>query len=371
MSISKVNATNENDSSETLQDSLNKVIESLELGDLEVFFNNLVVFKESSIAELIAKITDGDFQGGYDEIFEQIKNGFLSEILSLLPFLISILFIIVLIAVIDAIGSIKERSGITETAGFIGNLVILVTLATLFFKIFTEVKSVVGRLTKEVQLVFPLILTLMTAAGGNASVAVFKPSVAILCSGISTIFDKVLLPITLMIFLFSAVNCFTDGLKTDKAGDFLKSSFKWIIGVFGVFFTFFVTMQGIVASTYDNVSIRALKYAVGNSIPLINNLLNSGFDVVVASCILVKNALGLLTMIAVIYVIAVPLLKLIIISLSLKFLAAVSQSISNEKTIKFLSGTSDCVSYLATSLAVIGIVYLITITILICALGTL
>lgn len=366
-----MNATNKDDSKGSLQDSLNKIIESLELDELEVFLNNLELFNDSSISSLIDKLIDGNFQDSYTKIFEQIKNEFVSEILSLLPFAISILLIIVLIAVINAIGSIKERNGLGDTAEFIGNLVILATLATLFFKIFTEVKSVVNMLSKDVQLVFPLILTLMTAAGGNASVAVFKPSVTILCSGISTLFDKILLPITLLIFLFSAVNCFTDGLKTDKAGEFLKSTFKWIVGILGVLFTFFVTIQGIAASTYDNVSIRALKYAVGNSIPLINNLLNSGFDVVVASCVLVKNALGILTMVAVIYVIAVPLLKLIVISLALKFLAAVSQSIANEKTVKFLSGTSDCISYLATSLAVIGIVYLITITILICALGTL
>lgn len=41
----------------------------------------------------------------------------------------------------------------------------------------------------------PVILTLMIASGGNASAALYKPAVAFLSNGISSVFINVLIPI--------------------------------------------------------------------------------------------------------------------------------------------------------------------------------
>lgn len=362
-------ASEETNAQDTIQDSLTKIIDSLDLSGLEGIISEFDFFNGRSLSNIIVDIIKGKTGNDYEQIISAIKNAFMSEITEIIALGSFILLIVVLISVINAIGSIKENSSLFQTCEVIANILILTSIVVTFFKLFSETKAATDTLTEEVQVVFPIMLTLMTAAGGDVSVAVFKPAVALLCNGVTTVFEAVLLPIVVLIFLFSVVNCFTNTLKTDKMNDFLKSAFKWIVGLTGVFFCFLITVQGISASTYDNVSVKALKYAVGNSIPLINNVLSSGFDVVIASCVLVKNALGILAMLVVIASVAVPILKLVLFSLLFKFIAAVSQSIAGEQTIKLLSGVSDCVSYLSVALSVVSIMYIITIMLIMCSLG--
>lgn len=365
-----VYASTESESEKSIYEAIEKVLATLDLTAFEKTFSDLELFNGQTLFYKITQIIKGNANSTFSEFLDNLKNAFKSEIFAFLPSISSILVIILFLAIIDALKPEgNTNKSLNSVCTFIGNLIIIGIVASVFLTMYTQSVKTVSTLTREIEVVFPLILTLMTASGGTASVSVFKPSVAILCNGISLLFDKVLLPIIILIFAFNAINSFSNTIKTDKMNDFLKSSFKWIIGITGVFFCFFVSAQGISASVYDSVSIKALKYAVGNSIPLINNLLASGFDVIVASCVLVKNALGTLTLIAIIYAVAIPILKLVIFSLFLRFFAGISQSIANDSTIKFLSGAADCVSYLATTVSVVAMVYMITLLIVMCSLG--
>ncbi len=342
----------------------------MELGSLEELFSELKLLNGQTLFYKITEIVNGNAGSTFSEFLENLKEAFRSEILAFIPPLTSILVIILFLSIIDALRPDGvTNKGLTATCTFIGNLIIIGIVVSVFLNVYLQSVKTVENLTKEIEVVFPIIMTLMTASGGNASVSVFRPSVALLCNGISVLFDKILLPIIILILAFSAINSFSSNIKTDKMNDFLKSSFKWVVGITGVFFCFFVSAQGISASVYDNVSIKALKYAVGNSIPLINSLLSSGFDVIVASCVLIKNALGTLSLLAIIYIVAIPILKLVIFSLFLRLLAGVSQSIASDSTIKFLSGAADCASYLATTVSVVAMVYMITLLIVMCSLG--
>lgn len=353
----------------TIFESIQKVLETLELDDIEGLTNDLGLLDGKSLTTLISDLISGNVSNTFDDLTKNVKSGISGAIFEFTPYIASILSIILFIAIIEALKPDSFDKSICSICVFICNLLIIGTVCGVFLKSYSKIKGVVESLTKQIEVVFPVIMTLMTASGGSASISVFKPSVALLCNVISVVFGKFLMPITVFLLAFSAINSFSTVIKTDKAVEFLKSVFKWVVGVSSVFFCFFVTTQGIAASVYDNVSIKALKYAVGNSIPLINSLLSSGFDVIVASCVLVKNALGTLSLLAIICTVAVPIFKLVILSLLLRLLAAVSQSIANDSTIKFISGAADCATYLATAVSIVSICYMVTVLIMMCSLG--
>lgn len=358
----------DDEAQKTIFESIQKVLETLELDDIEGLTNDLGLLDGKSLTTLISDLISGNVSNTFDDLTKNLKSGISGAIFEFTPYIASILSIILFIAIIEALKPDSFDKSICSICVFICNLLIIGTVCGVFFKSYSKIKGVVESLTKQIEVVFPVIMTLMTASGGSASISVFKPSVALLCNVISVVFGKFLMSIIVFLLAFSAINSFSTVIKTDKAVEFLKSVFKWVVGVSSVFFCFFVTTQGIAASVYDNVSIKALKYAVGNSIPLINSLLSSGFDVIVASCVLVKNALGTLSLLAIICTVAVPIFKLVILSLLLRLLAAVSQSIANDSTIKFISGAADCATYLATAVSIVSICYMVTVLIMMCSL---
>lgn len=357
------------DDTSNVTDSVKKVIDTLDLSDLEKFLSDIDLLKNESVVSKLLSLITGDAEEDYSDILSYITSNIYSEISSIIPSVAIVLTLVIFLAVIEAVKSDKTKESVANVCTIIGNVAVAGVIIVIFMREFYESKQVVEKMSEQIQIVFPIILTMMTASGATAGVSIFKPSVSFLCNAVSVVYVKLLFPIILFILCFSALNSFSSIIKTDKMSDFLKSAFKWIVGLSSVFFCFFVTAQGIASSTYDTVSLRALKYAVGNSVPLINGLLSSGFDVVVASCLLIKNALGTLSMIAIIYVVAMPLIKLVILSLALRLLSGVTQSVASDSTIKLISATADATTYLATALAVTAIVYIITILITMCSMG--
>ena len=74
-------------------------------------------------------------------------------------------------------------------------------------------------------------------------------------------------------------------------------------------------------------------------------------------------------MIAIICVVAVPLVQTICFSLTLKLVSAVAESIADAKTTRFISGASESVSYLCSVQVVVTIACLVTVMLATCTLG--
>lgn len=351
-----------------IQESVEKVLESLDLDLLDDLFKKQTKTDES-VFNVILQLICGNAGDSFEELLLYIKNSILNEVFGYAPIFCSVLAIVITLAIVEGLKGGRLKDSTVTVFAFIGNLGIIGVIAGYFFQGYASTKSTMQTLTKEMETTFPIILTLMTASGANAGVSVFKPTIGFLLSGVNLVFSKILLPISILIFVFSGINSFSTTIKTDKAVDLFKSAYKWIVGLSSVVFCFVISTQGVASSIYDNLSLKALKYAVGSSLPLINSLLSGGFDTVIASCVLVKNALGTFTLILLLYTVAMPVLKLVILSLTFRLLSALSQSITSDGTVKFLSGAADCASYLATSLAVVAVSYLITVLIAMCALG--
>lgn len=351
-----------------ISESITKVLETLDLDDLEDLFGDCDLFSGSLIHNLI-ELVNGNAENAFESFAENFLDKLKNRLFSVIPLCVTLSSIVILLAVIESVNSERLDKSVASLTSFIGNLAIIGVVLGYFIQEYAITRQTINTLTKEIQVVFPIILTLMTAYGGTATVSVFKPSSVVLCNGVSLIFCNILLPITVMIFVFNAINSFSQKVKTDKTVDFLKSGYKWIVGLSGVFFCFFITAQGIASSTYDNLSLKAIKYAMSSSLPLINSLIAGGFDVVVASCVLIKNALGILTLILLLDTVATPVCGLVILSLLLRLIAGLTQSITNEKTVKFLSGTADCASYLATTLVGVSIAYMTIVLVAMCSMG--
>ena len=92
-----------------------------------------------------------------------------------------------------------------------------------------------------------------------------------------------------------------------------------------------MSAQGIVGASIDNVSIRSAKFALSSYVPILGGYLSDGFDIVLASGVLIKNALGLAGVMMLIAAVAGPVLKILVISLALRLAGGILEPVSDEK----------------------------------------
>jgi stage III sporulation protein AE len=207
----------------------------------------------------------------------------------------------------------------------------------------------------------------MAASGESVSVAIYRPAVAFLSTTVISLVSSVILPFTLTVIALSVAGNLSGELKLDRFAAFFKSIDKWLIGgcvsVYGIFFT----VQGLTSATYDGITRRAAKYAIGTGVPIVGGFLSGGFDLAVAGSVLIKNSLGALGIFLMVNVLFEPLVLLIAVNLFLRLTAAVTQPLADNRISSFLAETADNLNYCTASLLFVAFLYFIGVLLVICS----
>ena len=128
----------------------------------------------------------------------------------------------------------------------------------------------------------------------------------------------------------------------------------------------FLAIQGITASSYDGVSIRTAKYAIRSYVPLLGGYLSEGFDVIMASNVLIKNAVGASGLILMFSSIISPVIQIVVFSLILKLASAILEPLTDTRISDFLYSVGKTLSLLVTIIVGISFMYLITTGLIMC-----
>ncbi len=361
-------ATAEGKESTTYDDALNEnianQIEKLDLKALEEYIQSLDGFTNESIAErLTAYIRGGDFD--FANFGQELKGIFFEKVLQIMPAFACITAVTLLSGLLSTLKSSSGGQTSTEMIFLITYAAALIPLLGVLTEVITVSINSLSAMKKQMELVYPLMLTLMAASGGSVSAAVCRPAVAFFSTAIVSVIEGVVLPITIAIIVFSMTGKLTDQLKIDKFTAFFKSINKWIIGVCVSVFGIFFTLQGITAATYDGVVRRAAKYAVSNGVPIVGGFLSGGFDLAVAGGILIKNSLGSMSIFLMLYVLFEPLTLLIAVNVLLRLCAAVTQPFGDSRISNFLGETSENLHYCTAALLFTAFLYFLSIMVMI------
>jgi stage III sporulation protein AE len=287
--------------------------------------------------------------------------------MDILPIFACVMAISLLSGILMTLKGSSGANTAIDTVFYICYAAALVPILGVLVECFTQTAKAITSMQQQMQLIFPLMLTLMAASGGALTVSICKPAVGFFSATIVSVIAQIVLPIAILIVAFSVAGNFTQELKIGKFTAFFKSINKWIMGicisVFGVFFT----LQGLTAAHYDGIVRRAAKYAIGNGVPIIGGFLSGGFDLAIAGGILIKNSLGSLGIMLMLSVLFEPLLLLISVTLLLRFTSAIVQPFGDTRVSDFLSDTADNLHYCTAGLLLTAFLYFLCIVLMISA----
>ena len=361
-----VRADSADSQEEQLNQSIQEQIEKLDLSALQEYVDSLGQFSNESVSErLFSYIKTGTLD--YEGIWKQVKTVLFSKISEVLPIFACITAISLLSGLIATMGSTSNANTASQMIFLIAYIAALIPLIAVLTECFQLSMQGISNMQMQMQLTFPLLLTLMAASGGSLTAAVCRPAVAFFATNIVTVIHSVVFPITICILVLSMATNLTKELKIGKFTAFFKSINKWIIGIcisaFGIFFT----LQGITAAKYDGIVRRAAKYAIGNGIPIVGGFLSGGFDLAVAGSVLIKNSLGSMSIFLMLAVIFEPLVLLVAVNVLLRLSAAITQPFGDGRISDFLEETAGNLHYCTAGILFTAFLYFLSIMLLVCA----
>lgn len=354
-----------NDNSLKLSQVVMQVLEGVDFGELNSVVEELDTLDlfNSGIKDKVSQILSGDFFTDYSNLFKKIINVLIVDIRDFLPFLFTILAIGILASLVNEFKGSNDTSDIIH---FVCMCVMVITIIFVFKDILSLVSVTLNTLLKQMEILFPILLTLMTAIGSFTTISIYNPLVAVLTTLVGFVFDKLLFPIFIVVFVLAILGNLTDTIKLNKLQSFLTSVFKWTIGIIFTLFTGFLSIQGITAGRYDTVSIKATKFAVKSYIPIIGSYISDGMDFLVLGSVLVKNTIGLVGVFILFLTVISPIISIVIVKLGFQLCGAILEMCGSRRLSDF---TISCSKLLVMPIVIIlgvAFMYLITITLIMC-----
>lgn len=333
------------------------------LNDLDFHGKNLISNK--SFLSIVKNFIGGTNTDLYSNFFSYMLSVVFDDIVYFLPYFATIIAIVICCSLIFHLSTQNNKS--------ISNLLHIVcfsTVAVIVLKMLIDLVSnitlTISNIEIQMEVVFPVILTLITAIGNVITASSFQPLLAILSAIISKLFTAILIPIFICTIIFNVVGNISNNTKMEKFAKFSNSLFNWIIGIVFTIFIAFLALQGLTVSSIDSISIKTAKYAIKSYVPILGSYLSDGISLILASSVLIKNAIGATGLLLLFVTIFLPMIKVLIFMLLLKLTSAILEPLSDNKISNFLFSISKSLNMLNICLLAIGFMYLISVSILMC-----
>jgi len=366
----QLNADN-SEAEKDLGENVEEIVDNLDLAELEAYLAQLAESQKAvigfgSIKNRIKAVINGNLSNDYGSFISYMASILGINVLSYLPVIAAVIAIAVAYNIMSSLRGKFASDSVQNIVYFACVSLLMVILFTQMFAMIGTVKQFVSDLQKQMSIFFPVLLTLMTAIGAGSSVAVYRPGVAILASGISELIIVFILPSFIISVVLTAVGNLSDGVKLGKLSDFFSGSSKWLLGTAFFLFSAFMAVQGITASVYDGVSIRTAKFAISKYVPIIGGYLSDGLNLVMSGSVLVKNAIGA-TAIVLLFVSVLPvIIQVLVLNLSLRFAGAVIEPFGDGRMSALVTNLGKNLTLLISIVLAIAFLYFVFLILIVC-----
>ena len=361
---------------EELGSEIERYIDSLDLGEFERFIEDIEAPAELSAGgakNLINAFVKGDIPISVGGLFSYLGEKALGALTGTLAALLTVVIIAVMNSILSGLTSGFVKKQTIEIVHYVCYTLVVSIVMAKVGGIVMECREFCSGVERFTQGVFPPLITLMSALGGSVSASIYKPQLALFSMIIGKVFGTIILPLFIAAIAFCLIGNLSSAVKMDKIQSAIRYCSTLIVtAVFGLFMTY-LTVAGITGGMVDGVSIKAAKFVLSGYVPILGGYLSQGFDLISAGCVLIKNSIGMIGIIAVIYMIIKPILHVTIFSFALKIVASVVQPIGDKRVSDFLYSVSNATKILVTTILGTGFVLILTLLLMIvtCNVGVL
>lgn len=320
-------------------------------------------FEESDIDTILKNALKGEVDNS--SLGKRILSLLGKEVLSGIRAVLTILVIVMIHSILKSVSESLENENIAKLIYYVQYILIITVVMTNFSEIITMVRETCTNLVGFMNLLVPLLISLMLYTGSITTSGVLEPIILFMINFMGNIIQNVILPFVLIFASLVIISKISDKVQIDKIAKFFKSGIVWFLGIVLTIFVGVVSLEGTLSSSVDGITSKTTKAIVSSAIPVVGKILGDAVDTVLGCGIILKNAVGLLGVIIVIGICIMPVIKLTILTIAYKLLSGVCEPIADTKIVGLLDQIGDIFKILLAILCSISVMLIIGTTLVI------
>lgn len=173
------------------------------------------------------------------------------------------------------------------------------------------------------KLLLPVMTAAVAAQGGAAASAALYAGTSLFSAVLNSLISKLLVP---LVYIYLALTIANSAMGEDllkKLQELVKRFVTWSLTTILSVFTGYMAITGVVSGTTDAAALKATKAAISGMVPVVGGILSDASEAVLVGAGVMKSAVGVYGLLAVIAVCIGPFLKIGVQYLLLKVTSAV------------------------------------------------
>ena len=296
-------------------------------------------FEDMDMNEILENAIKGEVDN--QTLFKKVLNLLGGELVDGLKVLGNILAIVVIHSILKSVSESLENDTISKLIYYVQYILIVTIVMMNFSDIVQVVKDTCNNLIGFMNILIPLLISLMIYTGSITTSGVLEPIILFLINFIGNIIQTLIIPIVLIFTSLIVISKISDNVQIDKLSKFLKSGVVWFFGIILTIFVAVISLEGTLSSSVDGITAKTTKAVVSSAIPVVGKILGDAVDTVLGCGIILKNAVGVIGIIIAIGICIIPILKLGIFTIAYKFMSAICQPIADKNITSLLDQIGD------------------------------
>jgi len=313
----------------------------------------------------IKEIASSGASFDWNQIWQTFVSRLFKELAANMHLMGKLLFLAVLCVLLQNLQNSFEQSGISMLAYGVCFIFLSVITLTAFYNAITLARDTVGNMVSFMEALLPLLISLLAGVGALTSAALFTPLMLFVVSAVSVIVKNVVLPFLVITSVLECVNYLSEKYRLSNLTNLFKQAGMIVLGFTMVVFIGIITIQGVAGSVADGITLRTAKYATATFIPVVGKMFADTVEVVMGASLLLKNAVGIFGVMAVLTICAFPLIKLLSLIAVIKISGALVQPMGDERMAKCLDAMGNNLLLVFGAVMTVALMFFLAITMII------
>lgn len=339
------------------------LLADMDFSEIQNMLDEMLGNNSFSFVDTVKKLMNGEAVFSKETVLELVHGLFFSRIEKERGTLGKVLLLIIFSSVFANFAAVFDNGQIGEISFYVVYLLLFMMLMDSFSQMSISLHASISWMAEFMKGLAPAYFAAVSASSGALTAAAFYEGILLLVWLIQWLLLTFLLPGVNLYILLKMVNHLSREEMLGKMAELISTAVSWGMKTLLGMVAGLQVIRSLVTPVIDSLKRTALG-KTASMIPGVGNAVNTVTELIITSAVLVRNSLGIVVFVVFLLVGAGPVIHYLVLSLSYRFLAAVSQPVSDKRLVECLSTMGEGCGFLLRILFTAEIMCMLTFLIL-------
>lgn len=301
------------------------------------------------------------FSDGILRVFEKIRAGIAETFAKGIRCVVIICAVSLLLAMADNLLIGENNGAVRTTLSLVGAVAVTAFASEQLTSVMGMGKNFISGVDSFSKALLPSVAA-AEAATGLATSATVKACVTLIFSDVLIgLINSVLIPLVYVILFAATANAAAKNPSLEKisglASKVISITLKLLLGAF----ISYISVSGLVSASADKAGLKVAQFALGTAVPVVGNVISEAAETVIAGASMMKNAIGVFGMLAILSAFATPFATMLINYLTFKAASFVASPVIGANISELSSKIAECFGLMLAMCASVAVLIIISV----------